>query len=184
MFLCQMINLNEDDISVWREAVSDVEKMPRNNKIEHAVKKSKKQSKDEDLTAPFNQKFFGRPIFDTKSDIDKQTFKRFKREQLGVEASLDLHGMTSDKAYDAVCRFIISAYKNGKRAVIIVTGKGLEHKEQDIFSPRGSLKQSVPQWLQSDELSTMILSVIHPSAKLGGSGALYILLRRNREKGS
>ena len=179
-----MISLKEDDISVWMEAVSDVEKMPRNKHVEQVIKKSKKKSKDEDLTAPFNQKFFGRPILNTKSDIDKQTFKRFKKEQLGVEAILDLHGMTSNEAYAAVCRFIISAYKNGKRTVIIVTGKGLEHKEQDVFSLRGSLKQSVPQWLQSDELSTIILSVIHPSAKFGGDGALYILLRRNKEKSS
>ena len=55
-----------------------------------------------------------------------------------------------------------------------------EHPDEDIFAPKGVLKDRVPQWLQIEELKQLILSYIHPSEKLGGSGALYILLRRKR----
>ena len=115
-----------------------------------------------------------------REEPKKQTMRRFKREEFGIEASLDLHGFTVDKAFEAVRRFVVTSFNQNKRAILIVTGKGLPHPDQDIFDAKGTLKQQVPLWLKSDELSPMILTFIHPSTKLGGTGALYILLRRKR----
>ena len=97
------------------------------------------------------------------------------------EAELDLHGQTEKNAYDKVYNFINSAYASGKRCVIIITGKGLnDHGDEDIFASRGVLKNSVPNWLSSAEIRPMIMAYKHPSESKGGSGALYILLRRKR----
>ena len=103
-----------------------------------------------------------------------------KKEGFGVEGTLDLHGYTEEMAYPAVFNFITSSYLAKKRCILIITGKGLPHPDEDLFAARGVLKDRVPQWLKTDELKQLILTYIHPSAKLGGSGALYILLRRNR----
>lgn len=175
-----MTDTLKNDETVWQEVTSGVQKLKTDTHVQSLKTLKKHGSKEKTLTVPFDKNFCHTPTLNTTADIDKQTLKRFKKEEFGVEASLDLHGLTIDAAFSAVQRFIISSYNQNKRAVLIVTGKGLPHKEQDIFAPKGSLKQSVPLWLQSDELKNMILTFIHPSPKLGGNGALYILLRRNR----
>lgn len=176
-----MTDTLKNDEAVWQEVTSGVQKLKKDTHIQSLKAFKKRNSKEKTLTVPFDKNFCHTPTLNTKADIDKQTLKRFKKEEFGVEGVLDLHGFTIDAAFSAVQHFIISSYNQNKRAVLIVTGKGLPHKEQDIFAPKGSLKQSVPLWLQSDELKNMILTFIHPSAKLGGNGALYILLRRNRK---
>lgn len=114
--------------------------------------------------------------------VDKNTLRRFKREEFAVEAVLDLHGMTENEAYASVDNFIPQSYALGRRCVIIVTGKGLNlHNNDDDFAAHGVLKKLVPMWLNQPRLRGMILVYKHPSARLGGNGALYILLRRNRE---
>ena len=107
--------------------------------------------------------------------MDGSLAKRFKREEFKVEATLDLHGTTEKAAFDRVCDFIKSAYDSGKRCILIVTGKG---QDAEIFSTRGVLRKSVPQWLTGSEISPLILAYKNPSEALGGAGALYILLRK------
>lgn len=113
--------------------------------------------------------------------IDKSTLRKFKREEFKIEAILDLHGLTEDPAFEKVDNFIVQSYNLGRRCVVIVTGKGGIHQNDDIFAPRGVLKQRVPQWLEMPRLRAMILVYKHPTERLGGSGALYILLRRNKD---
>ena len=172
--------ISDDDKKIWLEATKDVQKINVPDRVPQKQKKKgvrKKIGITNDVTY---QNFHHRLELDTTSDIDKNTMRRFKKEEFGVEATLDLHGITTDKAYQIVKNFVISSYLQKKRAVLIVTGKGLVHQTQDIYDAKGVLKQLVPEWLKSDELSHMILTYIHPSPKLGGSGALYLLLRRKR----
>ena len=93
-----------------------------------------------------------------------------------------MHGKTEDTAFELVDEFIPKCYNQGKRCIVIITGKGLNvHKNEDIFTNKGILRKSVPQWLNTLRLRSMILVYKHPSERLGGSGALYILLRRNKK---
>ena len=112
--------------------------------------------------------------------IDKATLKKFKREDFTIEARLDLHGLTEDEAFAKVENFVVQSYNQGKRCIIIITGKGLPHEGDDIFTVHGVLKRQVPQWLDMARMRAMILLYKHPSERLGGGGALYILLRRNK----
>ena len=115
------------------------------------------------------------------TDIDGATARRFKRGDFEVEAILDLHGYTEERAYAAVDDFIKKSYLAQKRCVLIITGKGLVRDDNsDVLAFRGLLKEKVPQWLNTRELRPLILAFRHPDVKLGGSGALYILLRRKR----
>ena len=170
--------INQEDENFWLETVKDVEKTPSPNVV--CVSKKKitiKKSKFQTVPLVIYKHDIDLGI---SSDIDKHTMRKFKREEFGVEGVLDLHGFTEDMAYPAVFNFITSSYLAKKRCVLIITGKGSFHENDDIFAPKGVLKDRVPQWLKTDELKQLILSYIHPSEKLGGSGALYILLRRNR----
>lgn len=112
--------------------------------------------------------------------MDGSMARHFKRGDYPVEATLDLHGKTEDMAYDAVCKFIKQSYLSGKRCIMIITGKGLNADEDNILTFKGKLRERTPVWLNSDELRPLILGIIHPDARRGGTGALAIMLRKKR----
>jgi DNA-nicking Smr family endonuclease len=172
----------EEDKELWLELTEEVKEIKKPSKNAFSPSKNIKISpKDSSYISAPSTKSSNSDMFDNYADIDANTLKKFRKNGFPVEATLDLHGYKESDAYDAVIRFIKSSYSRKMRCVIIVTGKGINpHNDDDIFSPRGILKNAVPKWLNSDELKPFILSFIHPSASLGGSGALYILLRRNK----
>ena len=167
-----------EDNFFWEEAIKDVKPLQKDDVVV-GVKKIKSVKNKPTRTVPL--KFYKHDVdLGVSSDIDRNTMRRFKREEFPIEGTLDLHGYTEDRAFKAVHDFITSSYLAGKRCVLIVTGKGLNHVDEDVFAFKGVLKKAVPRWLKEDNLRQLILSYIHPSEKLGGAGALYILLRRHR----
>jgi DNA-nicking Smr family endonuclease len=100
--------------------------------------------------------------------LDRRTAQRLKRGQMAIEGRLDLHGMTQDRAHDALRHFIASGDAAGKRLLIVVTGKS------------GVLHHAVPRWLAEGENRGRVLSIAAAQSKDGGAGALYVLLRRRR----
>ena len=111
--------------------------------------------------------------------MDAKAHKRMRAGKLRPEGKLDLHGMTLDMAHPALMRFILSAHANGKRLVIVVTGKGkAKPSEGPIPTRMGVLKHQVPQWLRMAPLSNVVLQVTEAHRSHGGSGAYYVYLRR------
>ncbi|MBY5933411.1 Smr/MutS family protein [Tateyamaria omphalii] len=113
--------------------------------------------------------------------MDRKAFTQMKRGKLKPEGKLDLHGMTIDRAHPALTRFILSAHGQGKRLVLVVTGKG-KHRDDDGPIPVrfGVLRHQVPQWLSTPPLSSVVLQVSQANVRHGGGGAYYVYLRRQR----
>ena len=107
-----------------------------------------------------------------RAGIDRRTADRLKRGRLQIDGRLDLHGMTRDSAHSALNAFILSGRAAGKRCILVVTGKG-----------KGILKNEVPRWLNLPPLREQIVAVETAQPQHGGDGALYVLLRRNRDQG-
>lgn len=105
--------------------------------------------------------------------VDKRTAQRFKRGRMDIDATIDLHGMTQEAAHIALNRFVEGGAATGKRCLLIVTGKGTRGE--------GVLRRAVPRWLNDERLRGLILSYSHAQPQHGGSGALYVLLKRRRE---
>ena len=180
-FLCRK-KMTEDDEKIWLEAVEGVKK------ISHATVASNKKpskKKNTEISIPFVSRsgFSDDLQLSDFHNVDRSMAKRIKRTKYEVEGVLDLHGYTVDRAFEAVRNFVFEAYNHGKRCVIIVTGKGYGKgdEETDIFATRGVLRDMVPQWLNAQDVRPLILSVSNPPENMGGSGALYIILRRHRE---
>ena len=108
------------------------------------------------------------------ADIDQRTATRFKRGQIPAEATLDLHGMNREQALAALVAFMQESIRKNRRKLLIITGKGAR-SEND-----GVLKTHVPRWLAGAEFSQHILAMDYARQKHGGTGALYVLLRRKR----
>jgi DNA-nicking Smr family endonuclease len=113
--------------------------------------------------------------------MDRKTFGRMTRGKLKPEARIDLHGMTLDRAHGALTRFILSAHANGKRLVLVITGKGKDRDDAGPIPVRyGVLKHQVPHWLTTPPLSSAVLQVMPAHISHGGGGAYYVYLRRQR----
>lgn len=84
--------------------------------------------------------------------------------------TLDLHGMTQDAAHAALSTFLATQYQHGTRQVLIITGKGR--------GGEGLLKRNLPHWCENPALLKFIDSITIAPARLGGSGAFVVMLRR------
>lgn len=104
--------------------------------------------------------------------IDKRTAERFRKGQREIEGRLDLHGMTQDAAWRRLVSTIERAHRDGKRALLVITGKG--------SAGGGVLRTTVPRWLTEAPLKPLVLAHAPAQPKDGGAGALYVLLRRKR----
>ncbi|MBR2136691.1 MAG: Smr/MutS family protein [Alphaproteobacteria bacterium] len=177
--------ISPDDQNFWLESVKDVTRQEKKAPVEQLNPSKAKITIHEKRQYAVKQEFssYSKALEDAEfGGIDKATLKRFKKEEFPIEAVLDLHGKTENQAFDLVEDFIVQNYNLGRRCVIIITGKGLSvHENDDLFAAKGILKKQVPTWLNMARLRGMILVYKHPSARLGGSGALYILLRRQRK---
>ncbi|MCR9219480.1 MAG: Smr/MutS family protein [Alphaproteobacteria bacterium] len=103
--------------------------------------------------------------------LDRRTAERLRRGKLAIDGRVDLHGMSRDAAHRTVIDHLSSAHLLGKRCVLVVTGKG-----------RGILKESVPHWLNLPPLREKILAIETARPEHGGEGALYVLLKRRRDR--
>lgn len=113
--------------------------------------------------------------------MDHSTFGRMKRGRLVPEARIDLHGMTLDAAHPALVRFILRAQSDGKRLVLVITGKGRPGDEAVLYpTPRGILRRQVPHWLDIPPLAQAVLQVTPAHIRHGGDGAFYVYLKRGR----
>lgn len=108
--------------------------------------------------------------------LDSRTMHRLKRGRIRPEAVLDLHGMTRGSAHAALEGFLARAQEDGKRCVIVVTGKGR------VGQGGGVIRTELPHWLNLASNRARILGFAQAQPRDGGAGAFYVLLRRHREE--
>ncbi len=106
--------------------------------------------------------------------LDDQTLHKLKKGRLPIEGRVDLHGMTQDEAYSLLLGFLHRAHAGGIRYVLIITGKG------SSSGGDGILRRAVPAWLSTPAFRPLVSSHDHAARNHGGSGALYVRLRRTR----
>ncbi|HHI70290.1 MAG TPA: DNA mismatch repair protein MutS [Rhodobacteraceae bacterium] len=115
--------------------------------------------------------------------MDRKAYGKMKRGKLDPQARIDLHGMTLARAHPALTGFILRCHSEGRRLVLVITGKGRGGAEKGtgpIPERRGVLRQQVPHWLMSPPLGALVLQVTPAHIRHGGEGAYYVYLRRSR----
>lgn len=110
------------------------------------------------------------------ANIDRRTGDRFRRGHLAIDGRIDLHGMTQAQAHGALAAFVHRSWSEGKRCVLVITGKGT------FTGGPGVLRQAVPGWLADARLRPMVLAIQPAQPRDGGDGALYVLIRRRRDR--
>ena len=108
----------------------------------------------------------------SRPGVQKRVMDKLRRGQYRIEAELDLHRMTSEQAYEALSQFIGFCQAQHKRCVRVIHGKGLGSANNTPV-----LKHKVNHWLRRWD---NILAFCPARRCDGGTGAVYVLLRRNR----
>ncbi len=112
-------------------------------------------------------------------DKDNDQKEKLKRRDI----SFDLHGYSLDDANKKIDELINYSFNNSIRKLTIVTGKGIHsqnEKDPYVSKDLGILKYSVPEYIKNNNnLMSMINEIKDANNEDGGSGAFYILLKKN-----
>lgn len=114
------------------------------------------------------------------STLDRKTMAKLRTGREHPQGRLDLHGMYLAEAHDVLGGFIRRSHAEGKKMVLVITGKGKPAEDALALAPhrRGALRHALPQWLAAPGLQPLILRVTPAQQRDGGSGAWYVWLRR------
>ncbi len=99
--------------------------------------------------------------------------RKVRRGQLEIDAKLDLHGHTQDRAQAALERFVRAAHARGDRTVIVITGVGR--------GGEGIIKRRFTDWIAEPRLRALIAGYAPAHRVHGGGGAFYVFLKRATE---
>jgi DNA-nicking Smr family endonuclease len=166
--------LTRKDAELWKQVTKDVERLPERDYEEFI---DEIQDKKPSAPVTVRERVSVRPEKPVKKtptgkDVDGATARKFTRGKMDIEATVDLHGLGQSEAREVLRRFITASHQRGRRCVLVITGKGLLGKP-------GVLKGRVPEWL--DEMGPVVLKTASAQPRHGGQGALYVLLRRQRD---
>lgn len=115
--------------------------------------------------------------------IERKLIKQVSRGQYEIDAVLDLHGFRQHDAHERLRRFLHRAQADHARLVLVVTGKGASpttRLHDGEPQAKGILRRSVPEWLRMPDLRAVVMGFEEAAPHQGGSGALYVRLRRRK----
>jgi DNA-nicking Smr family endonuclease len=105
--------------------------------------------------------------------LDPAIVRRLRRGEFAVQGHVDLHGLTREEAKRTVDAFLKKSRSAGKRCVLLVHGRGIHSKDQVPI-----LKDALRNWLATARLGRHVLAFASARPVDGGTGAVYVLLRR------
>jgi DNA-nicking Smr family endonuclease len=111
----------------------------------------------------------------TSNTLDGSWDRKLTRGTVDPDLTVDLHGHTLDTAYRTLDAGLEQAVRRGARVLLLVTGK-----PRDPGSGRGAIRAAVGDWLAASRHSADISAVRGAHPRHGGTGALYIILKRPR----
>jgi DNA-nicking Smr family endonuclease len=124
-----------------------------------------------------------KPSLPPLAPVERKTLVALRRGRKDVDSVIDLHGMHQEEAHFALMSFLHRAQSSGYGLVLVITGKGGSISGGGMFEERGVLRRMVPHWLRLSDLRSLVIGFEEASPQHGGSGALYVRLRRRRGTG-
>ncbi|WP_331712932.1 Smr/MutS family protein [Legionella spiritensis] len=180
--------ISKEDKALFRQAMKMVTPLHSKGEIAQSATKTASPARETTPVLP-QQEPVARPAISLSSyyheEVQPQTilsyashgipakrFRELKAGQIRWQARLDLHGLTIETARETLPGFIVQQYEKAHRCVLIIHGKGSHHGEPPI------LKNLVNHWLRQ---IPVVLAFHSAQPRDGGTGALYVLLKRRRD---
>lgn len=102
--------------------------------------------------------------------VQEGQMRKLKLGQISFEGSLDLHGMSVEKARDTLWEFLAEAGRLEVRCVRVTHGKAAR-----MDGRKPLIKSHVNTWLRQHP---QVLGFTSCQPKHGGTGAVYVMLKR------
>jgi DNA-nicking Smr family endonuclease len=192
-------DLHDEERALWDEVMRDVRRL-RGAKAAKAKPEKKRPGRmvreTPALPAPVRSPAVAASAAKPKKaavpafGVDGATAERLKRGKVEPDATLDLHGLTQAQAHGRLVSFVRRAHEHAYRCILVVTGKGAPRPAREEAagfamperSNAGVLRLMVPRWLEEDALRALVVGVQGAHQRHGGAGAIYVYLRRKRER--
>jgi DNA-nicking Smr family endonuclease len=170
------------DAELFRRSVGNVQQLPPTGKvastvpppppIAHQRLADEKAALEESLSDEFTIETLldsDEALSFTRPGIGSDVLRKLRRGDWVIQDQLDLHGLRTDQAREALAEFLRDAGKRGLRCVRVIHGKGL-----GSFKKEPVLKNKVRNWLvQKNE----VIAFCQARPTDGGAGALVVLLK-------
>nr|WP_209023040.1 Smr/MutS family protein [Sphingomonas kaistensis] len=108
-------------------------------------------------------------------NLDGHWERRLKSGNIPVDRTIDLHGHSLERAYDALDVALERAVSTGDRVLLLITG---HHRPGEPPILRGKIRAAVHDWLAVSRHADRIAAVRSAHRRHGGGGSLYLILRR------
>ncbi|MCI0505570.1 MAG: Smr/MutS family endonuclease [Gammaproteobacteria bacterium] len=175
--------INEEDARLFQEMMEGVTPLPKNKIEPGSAPKAGKPKRELKETKPHSQ--FGEleyapavaadeNLLFARDGVQQKILAKLKKGQFPIEARIDLHGSTVNDAGARLEHALKVALGNQQRCVLIVHGRGM-----GSLGNKPAIKTHVNQWLRD---SSDVLAFVTALPQHGGTGAVYVLLKRQREK--
>jgi DNA-nicking Smr family endonuclease len=107
--------------------------------------------------------------------LDSHWDRRLRSGTIAVDRTLDLHGHSLERAWEALDRTLEQAVAAGDRVLLLVTG---HHRPGEPPVQRGKIRAAGHDWLAVSRHADQIAAVRSAHKRHGGGGSLYLILRR------
>ena len=107
--------------------------------------------------------------------FNRKLMRKLKKGQFPVQDYVDLHGLTKQDAEIRIRDFLLQSNRLGLRCVLVVHGRGLNSEDHIPV-----LKERLPLWLSRGPVKKIVLAFSTAMPYDGGTGAIYILLRKGK----
>jgi DNA-nicking Smr family endonuclease len=114
-------------------------------------------------------------LYWARDGVQEGQMRKLKAGQIPFEGSLDLHGLSVEKARELLWDFLAEAGKYEIRCVRVTHGKAAR-----IDGKRPLIKSHVNTWLRQHP---QVLGFSSCLPRHGGTGALYVMLKRTMLEG-
>lgn len=109
------------------------------------------------------------------STLDGSWDKRLASGNVEPDRTVDLHGMSLDRAWRAIDLALDQAVARGERVLLLITG---HQRSGQPPVRRGAIRAAVHDWLAASRHAAEIAAVRGAHRRHGGGGSLYLILRR------
>jgi len=171
----------EAESNLFQRAAGRVHRLPEHGRVHHppepvAPVPAQRQLDDRRvLKEAISDEFDASTLLETdeslsfrRPGVGPDVARKLRRGHWSIQSEIDLHGLRSDDAREALAAFLREAVRQGLRCVRVVHGKGLGSPGKTPV-----LKGKVHAWLvQKNE----VLAFVQARGDEGGAGALVVLL--------
>ncbi len=172
------------DVDLFRLEIGDVEPLKRADRAvlrvaseETPGQRYRRRVAEQDtpekncLSTDFAEPLAAEDILCFKRDgVQNGVFRKLKLGAYSVDATLDLHRLSVDKARDEVLRFLYECRRFDVRTALICHGKGRRSESYPV------IKSFLARWLPA---IPEIIAFHSARSFHGGTGSVYVLFRKS-----